>query len=130
MEIDDASSDDCGDWRASEWTSVERSVAALGLSTSPVERPLKLRIENCHIGPGVFAQRAAILQIEDPPGIYRAQLNQTFQTNNALMDQIEGQADRRFQTSDAEWSLIEFELLFIRVVRGMVCGDAVDGAVA
>ena len=62
-------------------------------------------------------------------GFKAMRVDQLRQAQNPFFDQPQPERERRFKADDAVHGDVEFEVLLIDMVRGVVGGDAVDGAV-
>src|ERR1044072_5004293 len=113
MKINQASADHRRDRCALHWATVERRVATLRLRTCQVEDPFKLRIENRNVRMRTLFQRAAIGKSKDARGIGRTHLHDAFQIDEALVDEIKGESNRRFETGDAERRLVKFQTFLV-----------------
>ena len=71
-----------------------------------------------------------IKRLRDKTGAGMMDCKRALEASNGEMDQaIERQADRRLESDDAFGSEIEFEHLFVGMVRRVVCRDRVNRAV-
>src|SRR5229473_4200144 len=93
-----------------------------------VVRPLVIRWKNGEIGRlagGDFAFEA-----EDPRRAGGEKFNQTHERETTGVDELlERERERGLEAEDSEGSAVELDVLERGLVRGMVGGDGVDGAI-
>ena len=90
-------------------------------------------IEEHDVGGGADVERADAgddaVEAEGADGADRQALDQGLEGDAAIVDEAHAEAERCLEAADAEGGVVELAELFDDGVRGVVGGDAVDGAV-
>src|ERR1051325_6177914 len=122
--MDETAVDNGGDDAAMKCLAVEGSIATLRSGPRDIKSPDHFRVENRNVGASAASQRATILKLEDTRRIRSAKLDQPLQRNHARLNEMfHRQSHGRFETDDSTRRLIEFERLFISMVRRVLTGD-------
>ncbi len=109
---------------------MKRGVSAFRRKAKGVHRPLPIRIENRQVGVRTFGD-PALRELEDARGLAGQFCDRLLQRQRPRCDKrAQRQSERRLRTDHAEWGHVELLFLILNGVRGMVCGDHINGPVA
>src|SRR5580693_7788753 len=126
--IDDLAGYDCGYWGAAEGTAVEGGVARFAGGFGCVVRPGEIGRKNgdvCSAAHGDF-----LFDAQDARGAGGEKLHQAWERNFSGMHEFaERESESGFESDDAEGRAIEFHVFAGGMMRGVVSGDGVHGAV-
>ena len=126
--IDDLAGYDCGYWGAAEGAAVEGGVARFAGGFGCVVRPGEIGRKNGDVRSAAHGDFS--FDAQDARGAGGEKFDEAHEFDASGVDElIEAESERSFKSGDAEWSFIEFDGFAGGLVRRVIGGDSVNGAI-